>query len=305
MFSPLAITFEVILRVLDKVPLRIRYWLVHQGVKLWLQMSKKHLRVAQRNIDIVFFDQSPGYKEKIMKGCARSLAELIVDACRAPFLDEEWMRSHFSNPDGAVLDRVQVDSPGKGILFLTAHLGSFELAPHVLPFFGFPFYVSYNPFRPESIDKWIQSRRERRGCRTLKRTGSVPEMARLLSSGRNVVIIADQNVKSSYAVFEPFFGKVAACSRAVALLALRSGSPVVVGSVENTAFDTYRFHWEHCPIESIRNDSALSLDEKIQAITRVLNGHLERLILRQPERWFWFHRRWRTRPPGDQENPYA
>jgi KDO2-lipid IV(A) lauroyltransferase len=233
---------------------------------------------------------------------ARSVAglgKLLIDALRAPWLSEAWVRRQVSVPNASLIDRLHREYPGKGILFISAHLGSFEIVPHVSPLFNFPLTLVVRPFRPSTIHEWWTKLRSRRGCDSIDRADAVREMIKRLKQGRNISFVCDQNVRREQAVFVPHFGVLAATARSIGIVILRTGAPVVIGSLEDTGFDRYEIRLEQCDLSAVVNDSALSLDEKVQQLTLHVTRELEARILRQPERWFWFHRRWRTRPESD------
>jgi KDO2-lipid IV(A) lauroyltransferase len=83
----------------------------------------------------------------------------------------------------------------------------------------------------------------------------------------------------------PFFGRQAFTPIGAATLALRSGSPVVVGSIRRAAGDRHVVQIDPC-----------ALPDDVTEATALLTARLEARIRRHPTQWVWFHRRWRTRP---------
>jgi KDO2-lipid IV(A) lauroyltransferase len=114
-------------------------------------------------------------------------------------------------------------------------------------------------------------------------------------------MLTDQNVKANHAVFVDFFGIKAATTKTVALAALRTGAGVIFASPLATGLATHRIFYRE--INTQLGDE-LSVEEKVVKITQDLNHAIEACIREQPESWFWIHRRFKTRPPGEPETIY-
>jgi len=85
-------------------------------------------------------------------------------------------------------------------------------------------------------------------------------------------------------VFVPFFGREAFTPVAAAAIALRTGAPVVVGSIRRLRGGGHEVTVEPC---------ALPADPR--AATALITGRLEERVRQRPSQWVWFHERWRTR----------
>ena len=194
--------------------------------------------------------------------------------------------------------------PGKGIVYATGHLGSFELLAHAGPMFGYPMsFVVRNATLP-NVDAWWRRQREGNGNRVINRKGAVREIMTELDKGRDVGILFDQNVRRAHAVFVPWFGLPAATTKTVALVALRCEAPVAVAAVRYLGNERYRIEAKDFDFSAVYTDQTLTNDQKIERITAVVSAEFERLIRLSPQEWFWMHRRWKTRPEGERETIY-
>ncbi len=114
-------------------------------------------------------------------------------------------------------------------------------------------------------------------------------------------MLFDQNVKVNHAVFSEFFGIEAATTKSVAIVALRTGAPILLSTcaiIGRNKYKLYAFKI-HNPI-----DEEGTQQQKISSITRELHQRVEEVIRLHPEQWMWIHRRYKTRPPGEKENLY-
>jgi Kdo2-lipid IVA lauroyltransferase/acyltransferase len=111
-----------------------------------------------------------------------------------------------------------------------------------------------------------------------------------------LALLIDQNMLPRRAVFAPFFGKLAATTPAPAVVAERTGAPVVLAYLLRQADRRYRLCIEG-PFRFERKSPDRQRD--VLDFTAMLNARLERAVRELPEQWFWLHRRWKTRPPEE------
>jgi KDO2-lipid IV(A) lauroyltransferase len=114
--------------------------------------------------------------------------------------------------------------------------------------------------------------------------------------GEALGILIDQNMLLKRAVFVPFFGKLAATTPAPAVVSLRTGCQVLLALLLRRPDGRYATCFEG-PFRLQR--TAATEAEDIRAFTLMLNERFERIVREHPEQWFWLHRRWKTRPPGE------
>jgi KDO2-lipid IV(A) lauroyltransferase len=146
--------------------------------------------------------------------------------------------------------------------------------------------------------------REARGNTIIDRKGAFREICKNVDGGRSVAVLFDQNVKIKHAVFVDWFGKPAATTRAFALAAVKTRAPVFVASMKYLGADNYRVNGVECDFKSLYADETLEDEVKVQRITEQISAIYCAMIEEFPEGWFWLHRRWKTRPPGEAERVY-
>ena len=176
---------------------------------------------------------------------------------------------------------------GKGLIACVAHLGNFELFAAYGAKRGLPLTVVTRQLHGAFNRGWL-ALRGGLGVRELRGRNVIAGMLQVLRERGVLAVVIDQNMRPSRAVFTPLFGKLAATTPAPAVLAERTGAPVVLGALVRQADGTFRVRFQG-PFTS-RGD----------ALTGELNRALEGMIRANPEQWFWVHRRWKTRPEGEQ-----
>jgi KDO2-lipid IV(A) lauroyltransferase len=114
---------------------------------------------------------------------------------------------------------------------------------------------------------------------------------RSLKRNSLIGVLLDQNARRKHGVFADFFGAPASTSKGLALLARKTGAPVVpLFLVRDSGHFLAEFGK---PLPKIMTGDKT---RDIEAATLIYNKVIEEIILRYPEQWFWVHRRWKTKP---------
>jgi Kdo2-lipid IVA lauroyltransferase/acyltransferase len=130
--------------------------------------------------------------------------------------------------------------------------------------------------------------RRRSGAELIVKRQAVREMLGALRRGCMVGVLLDQNATRAEGVFVLFFGVPASTSKGLALLALRTGAPVL------PVFLRREPGGRHCM--EVGPPVPPPPDADVVAYTARFNQVLEAAIRRAPEQWLWMHARWRTQP---------
>ncbi len=186
----------------------------------------------------------------------------------------------------------QALAEGKGALFITGHVGNWELlAQRIVAGRGGATVArsAPNPY----LGAWIVQRRAVGGLQTIER-GDISAARRMLEvfkRGALLGVLIDQDTKVP-SVHVPFFGRPAATPRGATELALRKQIPVLVGFVRREA-------WGHrLTVERIDLQPYLDLprEDAVVALTAQLTLKIEAAIRASPAEWVWVHERWKTPP---------
>lgn len=182
-------------------------------------------------------------------------------------------------------------APGRGVVYVTAHLGHFELMAAGLTARGFPIATiaraSYDP----RFTALYERLRAPRGVRSIYRgaPGAAAAMLRALRSGSVLGMLLDQSIDVP-SVEVPVFGRVARTPRGAAEIALRTGAEVVTGFVHRGDDGRHHIVVRRLPIarEHGRDDAVL-------AVTTEMTRAIERAVIAHPDQYFgWLHDRWRA-----------
>ncbi len=177
--------------------------------------------------------------------------------------------------------------PDRPVVFVTAHIGNWQLATAVAARLGKPVTAIYKPERNPRIARAIARYRAALRCRLVARENSLRQLIRELSAGRSLGLVIDNRHDGGEMV--PFFGVPTPSNVIPARLALRFGCELVPARAERLEGARFRI----TIYEPVRPDDATA-DPREQALdmTRKLNEHFERWIRERPEQWMCTKRRW-------------
>jgi KDO2-lipid IV(A) lauroyltransferase len=230
----------------------------------------------------------------------RFLIEFVRLPRMSPEQHQAWVR----------VENVQIPirehEKGKGILLLTGHFGNWEVATvggiSQFPQYRGLFHFVRRPLKPQWFNDFVTRRFRRSGFGTLSKRGSLETILELLSQGAIVVYVLDQHAGGGDGIPVDFLGHPASTFKALAILALNTGAPVIPSTCWREPDGSHVLRFEE-PLPLIECDD---IGEAIRQNTRSYNATLERMLLRHPEQWIWMHKRWKVRPsaaPQGESNP--
>lgn len=253
-------------------------------------------RTGRTNLALAFPEKGEDERERILRGSFVNLGRGLAEFSRLPKLttaDDAYRAVRFVGRDGVM----EAIASGRGVLFLTGHMGSWELGPVCLRLSGSPpvnFLVRRidNP-RVEAIaDRY----RTLCGNRTIPKAEAARPVLAAIRRGEMVGILADLNTLEREGVFVDFFGRPASTTTGLAGLALHSNAVVIpVFTYWDESEGRYVLHF-HEPLELERTGSK---DGDIRVNTQRFTRVIEDFVREHPDQWLWIHKRWKTRPPGE------
>ncbi len=248
---------------------------------------------VDRNLETAFPDRAPSWRARVARDSYRHLGREAVATFRLAHLSDEDVRARV-RVRGVEKLREALES-GRGAVVVTGHLGNWELGGAGVACLGIPIEgVAARQANPR-FDRRLVAARRRLGMGVLRKGEAVREGIRALREGRVVALVGDQNARRA-GIFVDFFGKPASTARGPALLALRAGTPLVLGICTATEGGAARYEVVLEPVAEPREGD---LTGRVRALTEAHTAGLERHVRRAPEQYMWQHKRWKTRPPEE------
>jgi Kdo2-lipid IVA lauroyltransferase/acyltransferase len=230
-----------------------------------------------------------GYRWSAVRGAVGAAGRMVGELPRL------WLGAptHCEWENDACVDRAY--AAGRGVIFLTPHLGCFEISAQALALryaerYG-PLTVLYRPARQPWLAQLMLAARDRPGLKTAPTSlAGVRQMIRSLRSGHAVGLLPDQVPPDGMGSWAPFFGRDAYTMTLSARLAQQTGATVLLLWGERLAWGRgFRLHF--------REMQAPLADDLAQAVAQV-NQEMERLIRECPSQYLWGYARYKH-PKGD------
>lgn len=255
------------------------------------RLDRKHRVIAHENLRRAFDGQlSPDAIVGLARATFVNLGRTVVETCRIPKIDRENFRQ-FIRIEGYEHFHKAKDR-GKGVIYITAHLGSWELLPVASALMGEPLHIVARPLDNRYLDRAVNHMRAGWGTRVLAKKRAMPALAQALHRGESIGILIDQNITWKEGVFVDFFGLPACTALAPALLALRTDASVLPAAIFRCGRDRHTIVVGE-EISLIRTGRLRAdLVANTAAFTRAIEG----FVRREPAQWLWVHRRWKTQP---------
>src|SRR2546425_11015607 len=258
-----------------------------------------HLAGRQRhaglhNLRMAFPEMSEPQREQILRRSFQNLGRLLVEFTHFPELNKGNI-SQYVVHDG-LENYLEGLSRGRGVIFMTAHFGAWELSSFAHALYGFPLKFVVRPIDNPRVEKLISDYRTLSGNIPIERRRATRDILKALRQNEAVGILFDQNTTRSEGVFADFFGIPAATTPSIALFALRAGAAVIPGFlIWDEKLKRHRLRLDP-PVELV-NTGDLSHD--VLENTKRVSQILESYVRKYPDQWLWIHRRWKTRPEGE------
>jgi len=267
-----------------------------KGIALGLMVYVLHRRlrrVGMRNLTLAFPEMSRSQRRRILRGVFVSLGRQLAEVCLFPRYNRENVSRIVIYDGFENFERAY--ARGKGVLFLTAHLGGWELSAFAHSLQGHPLSIVMRSLDNPYVDRLIQSYRTMHGNRTVDKDDFVRGLLQAMRAGQTVGILMDTNMTPPQGVFVDFFGIPACTASGLARIALRTGAAVVPGfTVWDAKLRKYILRFDPA-VELVRTgDNEADIVANTAKFTRVI----EDFVRRYPDQWLWVHRRWKTRPEG-------
>jgi KDO2-lipid IV(A) lauroyltransferase len=251
-------------------------------------------RAGMRNLALAFPEKSEAERARILRGEFTSLGRQLAELCQFPRYTLENIEQVVVYDGLENFERAY--ARGKGVLFLTAHFGGWELSAFAHSLHGHWLHVVMRPMDNPYLDRLVQSYRTMHGNKVVDKDDFVRGLLAAMKAGETVGILMDTNMTPPQGMFVNFFGIPACTASGLARIALRTDAAVVPGfTIWDEALGKYRLRFDPA-LELIRTGD---LEADIVANTQMFTRVIEDYVRKYPEQWLWVHRRWKTRPEGE------
>ncbi|MBP8625959.1 MAG: lysophospholipid acyltransferase family protein [Syntrophorhabdales bacterium] len=250
-------------------------------------LLRKRRLVAISNLKRVFRDRDINEIQRIAKGCFEKFGINFVEMLLIPYVKKDAYPERFSLENRGYIDNAL--AMGKGVLAVIFHYSNWEIMGITSVLLNHDVIVLARPLKRHILlNNFLNRMRAITGLKIIPNEGTGMDIMRHLKENRIVAVLADQREKRSRGVYVDFFGEKVSTNKGIAVVAMKTGSPVIPVYLVREGFLRYRVVCNE-PVIMARKGN---INDLILENLRRINTFLESIILKAPDEWFWVHRRW-------------
>ncbi|MGB4066349.1 MAG: lysophospholipid acyltransferase family protein [Azonexus sp.] len=273
--------------LLHWLPLSMLRWLGSGLGRLLYALGRSRREVALTNLRLCFPEKSEAEREALARRHFVAFARAVLDRTLGWWASRERLEriirihgvEHLTDPDG------------RPVVMLSPHFVGLDAGGTVISMHVTGCSVFSNQKNPVLNKLLYDGRMRFNEAILLSRQDGMRKIVRAMKDGHPFYYLPDMDFGPKESIFVPFFGVQAATIPALSRL-VRLTNARVVPVICHQVPDGYEIEvmppWENFPGESVEAD------------TEFMNKFIESQVLRMPEQYFWLHKRFKTRPPGEQ-----
>lgn len=263
---------------------------------------RRRVRFADANIRIALPELDAAERRGLVRRSFDHLVLVVLDTMRARHWDADDLRERVEIEGREHFDAAR--ARGKGLVFVSAHLGNFELMIRRFAIEDERILIIGRRQTNDVFNERISaSRTELGNVRLVEPQNAGIAFYRAIRKGDIVGALVDQRVRRRLGLFIPFFGVRCPTPHMLAALAVKCDSPIVCATMARIGPDRHRIEISP-PLEFERSGDAPT---DVMVAAEACNRAIESRIRARPEQWLWATRRFRHSPdlPVDPYEPGA
>lgn len=258
-------------------------------------LSKRRRSIALDNLKRAYQDEFNTKQIKIIakKSCVSFVQTFLEAAKYLNFLKDPKKIVQLAKDNRQITHLFQKakqyhDTYG-GCIFVTPHLGNWELLPHVSIAVGIPLTVVARPLDNPYLHKLLYQHRLASGQLIIPKRNAMFKLQQTLQKKRSIGMLPDQSTMKGLNVI--FFGRTATATPIPALLSVTYRKPIVVVACcrdEQCGGFTGFVSDPLMPEESVNEKS------EVYRLTQKMTELMEQIIRQYPDQYLWIHNRWKV-----------
>jgi KDO2-lipid IV(A) lauroyltransferase len=258
---------------------------------------RRRRAVALKNIDLAFGDNlSDREKKRLFRKSMQNFGCWFLDVLRYERMSLEQIKQQVVFKPEGIENWKKARTKGRGVILVGQHFGSWELMALTMgTFFDEPMVVIGKELHNDLLDRWVVDFRGMTGNEVVYSHEAGMKMLRALRQGRTVFVLADQAANPRKdGIFVPVLGQECAMTRSTATMSIRTGAEILIISIRPLA--ERRIEIDLVPLEDYEPSGDMEKD--VYELTSRCFRILDEDIRRNPDCYFWIHKRWKYRPEG-------
>ena len=275
------------------IPLGLAIFIGRRLGAFFIFFSRKRYRIAYANLKAALGNErSPKELKRILKNTYANIGQGIVEVFLLPKIDCSYIERFIEFEDFDIAEKVL--SKGNGLIFLTAHFGTWEISHAALPYKGLCYKGIAREQKPHLLNSLLNDYRQSHGCKIIMKGPAIKDVLRTLRSNGILGMLVDQDAGKS-GIFTDLFGRPASWNRGVVEIALKTKADIVPGFAIRGKGPYVKFK----VFPPLNLKYGLSTEDAVRDGMNQYARILENTIREHPDQWLWQHRRWKSTPVRD------
>ena len=271
-------------RLVRALPEKIAYSIFEKIGKIVLSRNGAQMKRLRSNLQRVVPGNGPDAMDELMRDAVSSSMRYWCDTFRC----SDWSKSRISTTVTATREDFLTApmNDGRGVVIALPHAGNWDHAGFYFCGMGFPLVTVAERVKPEALFNKFLEYRQNMGMEVLALDGrSMGTLMQRAREGALIALVSDRDLSRS-GVDVNFFGHPARMPAGAALLAIRTGIPLV------TAFVSYTNTGIHIEFNSVAIPSQGPEHERVAKVVQECADFFAKGIAKHPQDWHMLQRIW-------------
>jgi Kdo2-lipid IVA lauroyltransferase/acyltransferase len=276
--------------ILKILPLSISLFIGRTAGSIAYFFNSKQRKLGYSNIKAAYsYKKEPKELKRILKQCYKNLGMMIAEITNFPKLNSEYIRRQIKFIGLEEAEKLKKER--KGIIFLTAHLGNWELSAQAVGIKGFPMKVLAREQKHARLNKLLNSYRSSNRCQVIAKGFSIKKIMRSLRQGEILGMLGDQGT-SKGGILVDFLGRKINIPEGPALIAHKTKSFILPSFIIREADHKHSIYVSE-PLKDAGGEYSRNLiQEQLQKFHNQLSDYIDK----NPEQWLWMQERLKYTP---------
>lgn len=287
---------KLVLSALGLLPPRAAYRIGESMGKIAYRLGGDLRRTGAINLRLAFPEKTDEERAALLRECFDSLGRELGLFSQMASRSREELKQLIEPQGWENLEKARAER-GDRLIYVTAHLGAWEMTSFGISLLGYPFTFLVRRLDNPKVEQLVDEVRKKFGNQTIDKLSAARSMVKLLRNGEQALgLLPDLNTLDDEAIFVDFFGVPAATTFVIAKLAVRTNTPLVPFFAPwSEEKEKYLLIAEPPIMPECTGDE----EADVRRVTIEITRRLEDQIRKFPGQWLWIHKRWKTRPPGE------
>jgi len=254
---------------------------------------------VRANLAAIFPEKPLKERDAIRLRMSRNFTKYLADFFKFSQIDAAYIKKYCRIENKHFID--DAAARGRGVIFLTAHIGNWELGGVVLAQSGYDLWVVALEHKNKKVNDFFDAQRESKGIHVIPFNKAVRQSIRVLKENRQLALVGDRDFTKDGGIIVDFFGKPTSIPKGPAALALKTGALIIPGFFVRNPDDTFTLMIEPAidpypsgsqETDPEKNSFTQMSEKRLRELTLQFTKIIEDYIRRYPDQWYMYRTFW-------------